>query len=40
MRTRTKWLAALLACLMFLTVGSAFAEGEINIPIHLPQELT
>ena len=28
MRTRTKLLAALLACLMFLTVGSAFAEGE------------
>ena len=28
MRTRTKLLAAILACLMFLTVGSAFAEGE------------
>ena len=28
MRTRTKLLAALLACLMILTVGSAFAEGE------------
>ena len=28
MRTRTKLLAAMLACLMFLTVGSAFAEGE------------
>ena len=28
MRTPTKLLAALLACLMFLTVGSAFAESE------------